>query len=1054
MLKKFKFRIFLVFLIMGLTILSGFLTTLVSHIGSKNSTEILIKNIGQELSNHVLSKTINHLNPAYKISIFSKSILNEFVPIQNKKILFKYFVNVLNNYKQLDSIYYGDTSGNFYMLIRMADGSYSKKYVTNANKYIITKWFHSNSDYYKTFPNNTVKSDIGFDPRKRPWYIKATELNKAIWTDSYLFSSKKLPGISTAVPIYKNNNKKLLGVLGIDILFGELSYYLGTLRIGKSGKSFILDEQNNLIALSLKKTKNSNKFFNDFILKNIKNHKLNSITDIKKGIIYESFKYYNKNKLFKKENYYANLPIYFPFTKDDKKYYAMYVPFTINNIANWKFCVIISETDYSSNINKNTKIIVSISIFFILLVVTIGIFISQLLYKSINTEMILENYQKIDKIKDDFLSNTSIELQTPISGIVNIAESLIDGATEKLNNETNLNLNIIVSTGKRLINLITNILTFAKLRNMDIILYRKEIDIKQLVDIVLTLSKPIIFDKPITLENNIPDDLPTLFGDENKLELILHNLVENAIKFTKEGKISISAEQKKDHIEISINDSGIGIPQTKLKSIFNSYNNSKEFSYSYDMSCLGLTIAKNLVEIQGGKIWVKSTINKGSKFTFSIPVYVSSKIKKSTSNDLIDLSQMSPLISLDDFERRKVNISSINIERRVSLKDRRNNLFAKQLKNIKILAIDDENLNLQVLKNHFSLIGINIDTANSGLEALNKLKDNLPDIILIDTVMPRLNGFETVKLIRNKYSKEQLPVIFLTAKNQTRDLESVFLAGGNDYLVKPFSINELFSRTVLHITFKNVINESKELLLIKRDIDIAKNIQLATIPKTPPKIEGYEISASYHPMESIGGDFYDFHVIDNNNIGVLISDVSGHGISSALIASMIKIVFSIQKNIANNPNEFLTHMNSVLLNNIESQFLTANYIYIEKDKRKLFFSRAGHEPLIIFKRKINRIRRFIPSGKPIGIFDNIILGTEEIDIEPGDRIVLYTDGITESINENKTLYGKDQFEKIIFNNKDNSPEVFIDNLFKDLNTWIGKENHFEDDLTIVVIDIN
>jgi serine phosphatase RsbU (regulator of sigma subunit) len=155
--------------------------------------------------------------------------------------------------------------------------------------------------------------------------------------------------------------------------------------------------------------------------------------------------------------------------------------------------------------------------------------------------------------------------------------------------------------------------------------------------------------------------------------------------------------------------------------------------------------------------------------------------------------------------------------------------------------------------------------------------------------MPEISGFEVCKRIREKFSPHELPVVLLTAKNTREDIITGLSLGANDYITKPFDREELLARVKNYIALKKAAEEQKRFLILKQELEIAKSIQLTILPEKLPSIEKLTINAKYEPMMEIGGDFYDFIVLDEKRIGVLIADVTGHGVSAALIASMIKV---------------------------------------------------------------------------------------------------------------------------------------------------------------------
>ena len=408
---------------------------------------------------------------------------------------------------------------------------------------------------------------------------------------------------------------------------------------------------------------------------------------------------------------------------------------------------------------------------------------------------------RLDKIKDDFLSNTSHELRTPLNGIIGITESLIDGATGELSSDTLKNLAMVVSSSRRLANLVNDILDFSKLRNRDVNLKKKAVDLRQLTDIVVAISMPLTIGKDLTIHNLIPRDFPYAHADENRMQQILHNLIGNAIKFTERGSITIEASVSDDIIFISVVDTGIGIPEDKHGEIFKSFQQADgSIERIYGGTGLGLSVTKSLVELHGGTISVQSSPGRGSRFTFTLPVSDSTADLPDQSNDILKSIKIDLISRSDQPDRRVFDHGPPNgVERRTGWKDRREVTSHHDLNNIRTLAVDDDPVNLQVIVNNLQNVGAHVATVSSGFEALKKLRSFPPDVILLDIMMPKMNGFDTAKKIREIYSKEELPIIFLTAKDSANDLVNGFALGGNDYITKPLSKNELLARIKFHV---------------------------------------------------------------------------------------------------------------------------------------------------------------------------------------------------------------------------------------------------------------
>ncbi len=387
--------------------------------------------------------------------------------------------------------------------------------------------------------------------------------------------------------------------------------------------------------------------------------------------------------------------------------------------------------------------------------------------------------RKVDKLKDEFLAHTSHELRTPLNGIIGISESLQDQLDKMDRNLVLKNLSMVVSSGKRLANMVNSILDYSKLKSKELELKIKKVDLSSLVEIVLTMSKPLISSDKVQILNQIPIDFPMVLADENRLQQILYNLIGNAIKFTEKGSISITAEKNNNMALISVKDTGMGIPEDKKERIFESYEQlDLDVNREFIGTGLGLTISKNLVELHGGSIWVESSLNTGSRFYFTLPV---SDIKPD------------PLVS--DLAQ-KPTIEEIGMKSKVNGKGE-----------FKILIVDDEPVNRQVLINHLREEHYHLTLASSGREALELIEREPFDLILLDVMMPGTSGYEVCLKIREVHTLNELPVIFITAKDQIKDLVEGLSYGGNDYITKPFSKQELLARIRTHLKLLK-INDS------------------------------------------------------------------------------------------------------------------------------------------------------------------------------------------------------------------------------------------------------
>lgn len=393
-----------------------------------------------------------------------------------------------------------------------------------------------------------------------------------------------------------------------------------------------------------------------------------------------------------------------------------------------------------------------------------------------------EALRQMDRLKDEFLANTSHELRTPLNGIIGLAETMLEGVGGSLEPLQQRNLALIAASGHRLATLVDDILDFAKLKHRQLVLQRKSVNMQAVADLVLTLSEPLCTGKAVRLVNAIPPTIPSVLADENRVQQILHNLVGNAIKFSKQGEVRVSAEPRAGWLAISVADEGIGIPEALFERIFESFEQADgSIARQYGGTGLGLSISKQLVALHGGQLTVTSTVGAGSCFTFTLPLAEEAAEPEPTAPR--------PALAAAPLLRPGSEVES---------------LVAASEATYHILAVDDEPINLQVLSNLLSLRHYHVTTAASGQEALQKLETSRYDLVLLDLMMPGLSGYESCRRIRERFAASELPVILLTAKNQVVDLVEGFQAGANDYLTKPFARDELLARIRTHLRLAKI----------------------------------------------------------------------------------------------------------------------------------------------------------------------------------------------------------------------------------------------------------
>jgi phosphoserine phosphatase RsbU/P len=298
-------------------------------------------------------------------------------------------------------------------------------------------------------------------------------------------------------------------------------------------------------------------------------------------------------------------------------------------------------------------------------------------------------------------------------------------------------------------------------------------------------------------------------------------------------------------------------------------------------------------------------------------------------------------------------------------------------------------------------------------------------------------------------------VIFLTGKTETDDETKGFEAGAVDYIHKPFSPAVVKARVHTHL----VLREARELLArqlldINNELEMAREIQLSILPHEVPKIRGLEIAARYIPMSSVAGDFYDFIIVDEKHMGILVADVSGHGLSAALIASMLQVALAAQLPHAFDPAQVLAGLNHSLCGKFKHHFVTAAYVFVDMEKNILSYAGAGHPPLLLWRASKQHVLEVLENGLLLGLFPEATYSFVEVPVEPGDKAILYTDGILEARSPSEQEFGADLLKGFFESNHNLKASAFADLLLDEVTGWCGRPqgDGQEDDITLLAID--
>jgi phosphoserine phosphatase RsbU/P len=256
-----------------------------------------------------------------------------------------------------------------------------------------------------------------------------------------------------------------------------------------------------------------------------------------------------------------------------------------------------------------------------------------------------------------------------------------------------------------------------------------------------------------------------------------------------------------------------------------------------------------------------------------------------------------------------------------------------------------------------------------------------------------------------------------------------------------------------YVALEIVFTNESRLLSIETELETARQIQSSILPATVPELENLRIAACYQPMTAVAGDFYQFVRSDNYHLGILVADVSGHGIPAALISSMIKVAMQSVAVHADHPAQVLGGLNRILSSEAHGQFVSAAYIWIDTENRNALYSAAGHPPLLCWRNARGEMQRIESNGLLFGVEPDSEYPVCSVPLEASDRFLLYTDGVTETENAGGEAFGDRQLEWVVRNNRLQPASELSCQVLSELQSWRPAAVKQQDDITLIVVDV-
>lgn len=663
-------------------------------------------------------------------------------------------------------------------------------------------------------------------PKEEGWYIEPARAGQPLWTVYQWQSPPYTLSISANSPVY-DQNKKLIGVVGVDQRLSQISNFLRELKVSPSGKTFILERTGLIIASSATE--------NPYKLVNGKATRLNA-SNSQDALIRATTQHLTKQ--FKNLNQIQQSQT-FEYVLDGQRQFVRVAPWKDEWGLDWLVVVVVPESDFMAQINANTRTTILLCLGALGVATILGFFTSRWITKPIlklqeasqlissghldqtvqvqgidELESLADSFNQMagqlktsfielesrveertaelkeaklvadraNQAKSEFLANMSHELRTPLNGILGYAQIL--NRSKTLPVKERHGVEIIHQCGSHLLTLINDVLDLSKIEARKLELAPKAIHFPSFLQGVAEICRIRADQKGIDFVYSPDPQLPEgIFADEKRLRQVLLNLLGNAIKFTDKGSVTLKvavvenqANPSTHRIKFQVEDTGVGIAPDQLDKIFQAFEQVGDRQRQAEGTGLGLAISQKIVQLMNGQIQVKSKPGIGSDFFFEVELAIATDWAQQNS-----IATGKQIIGYEGQRRH-------------------------------LLVVDDRWENRAILVNLLEPLGFQVSEAENGQVGLEKIRQLSPDLVITDLAMPVMNGFELLKQVRSANDLQHQKVIVSSASVAQADRELSLDAGGNDFLPKPVEVSELFNllATYLELEWKYEITSNDQ----------------------------------------------------------------------------------------------------------------------------------------------------------------------------------------------------------------------------------------------------
>ncbi len=458
---------------------------------------------------------------------------------------------------------------------------------------------------------------------------------------------------------------------------------------------------------------------------------------------------------------------------DSASYLGVPIPVGDKNIG----VLSVQSTEHENRFNDNDLRLLSTIASSVGVALTNATLFEEVQQAKSEAEAASKQAEKANEAKSAFLSTVSHELRTPLTSVLGFAKIIkkrleekifpltdtTDPKTEKAMQQVSDNLNVVVSEGQRLTSLINDVLDLAKIEAGKMQWNEEQVSLEEVAERAIAATTSLFDQKSLILIKDIDKNLPTIIGDKDKLIQVIVNLISNSVKFTPEGAVTCKIVHQDEEVRVTISDTGIGIAPKDHAAVFEQFKQVGDTLTDKPKGTgLGLPICKEIIEHHGGRIWLESDLGQGSKFIFALPIH------KNNAARPIHLDALLKQLN-DEVSRSQQYVKGVAAN---------------------ILIVDDDDSIRSLLQQELGDAGYLIEEARNGKEALTRVREHRPDLIILDIMMPEMNGFDVAAILKNDPATMDIPIIVLSI---VEDKARGFHIGIDRYLNKPIDTHALFN---------------------------------------------------------------------------------------------------------------------------------------------------------------------------------------------------------------------------------------------------------------------